>query len=152
MRLLLLAPLALLSACATMIEGTSDNITVTTTPAGATCTVDREGQRVGAVAATPGSIRVDKSRHDLSVTCGKEGYVSSTSTVEASFTGTTFANILLGGVVGVVVDAASGANSKYPADIRVDLAETPRPAAAPMQGQVPAGMPQLTQAAPQAGV
>jgi hypothetical protein len=86
------------------------------------------------------------------VTCGKEGYVSSTIVVQAGFTGTTFANILLGGVVGVVVDAASGANSRYPADIRVDLAETPRPAAAPMQGQPPAGMPQLTQAAPLAGV
>jgi len=152
MRLILLAPMALLSACATMIEGTSDNITVTTTPAGAMCTIDREGQRVGAVAATPASIRINKSRRDLSVTCGKEGYVSSTIAVEAGFTGTTFANILLGGVVGVVVDAASGANSRYPADIRVDLAEMPRPAAAPMQGQVPAGMPQLTEAAPLAGV
>ncbi|MBC9208869.1 PEGA domain-containing protein [Roseomonas aerophila] len=106
MRLIFLAPLALLSACATMIEGTSDNITVTTTPAGATCTIDREGQRVGAVAATPASIRINKSRQDLSVKCGKEGYMSSTIVVEAGFTGTTFANILLGGVVGVVVDAA----------------------------------------------
>jgi len=86
------------------------------------------------VAATPSSIRIGKSRKDLAVACAKEGYQPSNITVTSSFTGTTFGNILAGGVIGVVVDAASGANSKYPPNVQIDLVENPRPAAAPMAG------------------
>ena len=86
-----LALMALLPACATVVEGTSDTITLSTTPAGATCTVDRNGERVGAVAATPGSLRLSKSRHDLNVTCTKEGYQLATTTASSRFTGATFA-------------------------------------------------------------
>ena len=79
-RFAVLALVALLPACATVVEGTSDTVTLSTTPAGATCTVDRNGERVGAVAATPGSLRLSKSRHDLNSTCTKEGYQPSTTT------------------------------------------------------------------------
>ncbi|MXP65155.1 PEGA domain-containing protein [Roseomonas sp. M0104] len=135
MRLLRLVPLAVLSACATMIEGTTGNVTVSTTPAGATCVIDREGQRIGTVAMTPGSLSISKSRHDLTVACSKEGYDSSSISIAGGFTGTTFGNILAGGIIGVAVDAASAANSKYPQVIRLDLVEHPRPAAAPLYGQ-----------------
>ena len=37
----------------------------------------------------------------------------------SSFTGATFGNLLLGGFVGVVIDASSGANNKYPERIVV---------------------------------
>ena len=134
--------MALLPACATVVEGTSDTVTLSTTPAGATCTVDRNGERVGAVAATPGSLRLSKSRHDLNVTCTKEGYQPATTTASSRFTGATFGNILAGGVVGVVVDAASGANNRYPPDVRLDLAENPAPPPAPL-AQTPAPGPLL---------
>ncbi len=138
-----LALMTLLPACATVVEGTSDTITLSTTPAGATCTVDRNGERVGAVAATPGSLRLSKSRHDLNVTCTKEGYQLATTTASSRFTGATFGNILAGGVVGVVVDAASGANNRYPPDVRLDLAENPAlPPPAPV-AQTPAPSPLL---------
>ncbi len=137
-----LALMALLPACATVVEGTSDTVTLSTTPAGATCTVDRNGERVGAVAATPGSLRLSKSRHDLNVTCTKEGYQLATTTASSRFTGATFGNILAGGVVGVVVDAASGANNRYPPDVRLDLAENPALPPAPL-AQTPAPGPLL---------
>lgn len=38
-----------------------------------------------------------------------------------------FGNILLGGLVGVVVDAASGANFDYPAEVRLELAPLDSP-------------------------
>lgn len=142
-RFAVLALVALLPACATVVEGTSDTVTLSTTPAGATCTVDRNGERVGAVAATPGSLRLSKSRHDLNVTCTKEGYQPSTTTASSRFTGATFGNVLVGGVVGVVVDAASGANNRYPPDVRLDLAENPAaPPPAPV-AQAPAPSPML---------
>ncbi len=131
MRFLALALITLLPACATIVEGTTDNVTVTTTPAAATCTLDRNGQRVGAVPTTPGSVRVDKSHHAILVTCDREGYQTATTTVTSSFTGTTVGNVIAGGLIGIVVDMASGANSQYPAEVRLTLAENPRPAEAP---------------------
>lgn len=118
-----LALVALLPACATVVEGTSDTVTLSTNPAGATCTVDRNGERVAAVATTPGSVRIGKSRHDLNVTCTKEGYQPATAAASSKFTGATFGNVIAGGVVGVVVDAASGANNRYPSEVRLDLVE-----------------------------
>jgi hypothetical protein len=139
-RFAVLALVALLPACATVVDGTGDTVTLSTTPAGATCTVDRSGERVGAVAATPGSLRLSKSRHDLNITCTKEGYQPSTTTASSRFTGATFGNVLVGGVVGVVVDAASGANNRYPPDVRLDLAENPAaPPPAPV-AQAPSPM------------
>ena len=140
-RFAVLALVALLPACATVVEGTSDTVTLSTTPAGATCTVDRNGERVAAVSATPGSVRLSKSRHDLNVTCTKDGHQPASTTASSRFTGATFGNVLVGGVVGVVVDAASGANNRYPADVRLDLAENP--AAPPPVAQAPAPSPML---------
>ena len=137
----LLFPLAMLSACATLVNGTSQNVTVSTNPPGANCTLDRIGARVGAIPATPGSVRVDKSKNDLSVTCAKDGYQTATVSRPPSFGAATFGNIIAGGVVGVVVDAASGANYTYPDDIRIDLAANPAPAAPPMALQAPVGGP-----------
>ncbi len=137
----ILALVALLPACATLVEGTSDTVTLSTNPAGAACTIDRNGQRVGAVPTTPGSVRIGKSRHDLNVTCTKEGYQPATTTASSRFTGATFGNVLAGSV-GVVVDAASGANNRYPPDVRLDLAENPALPPAPL-AQTPAPGPLL---------
>lgn len=125
-------PLAMLSACATLVNGSSQNVTVSTNPPGASCTLDRVGARVGAISATPGSVRLDKSKNDLSVTCAKDGYQTATVAHPPSFSGATFGNIIAGGVIGVVVDAASGANYSYPDDIRLDLAVNPGAALPPM--------------------
>ena len=120
------ALVALLPACATIVEGTSDTVTLSTNPAGAACTIDRNGQRVGAVPTTPGSVRIGKSRHDLNVACSKEGYRAATATASSRFTGTTIGNVVAGGFIGVAVDAASGANSRYPSEVRLDLVKDPR--------------------------
>jgi hypothetical protein len=128
---LVLAPL-LLSACATIIEGTSQSVVISTDPAGANCVVDRKGTRVGQVNPTPGSIHIDKSKDDLSVACTLAGYQSATVAETPKFQGTTFGNIVAGGLVGVVVDAASGANYAYPNDVRLTLAADRTAAPAPV--------------------
>jgi len=137
---ILVLPLALLSACATLVNGTSQTVTVSTTPPGASCTLDRVGTRVGAVSITPGSVRLDKSKNDLSVTCNKEGFQTATVAHAPSFSGATFGNLIAGGVIGVVVDAASGANYSYPDDIRIDMAAAV-PTSPPMAQQGPPSMP-----------
>ena len=56
---------------------------------------------------------VRKTKNDLVVTCTKDGFQNATVTVPARFNGVTAGNILLGGLVGIGVDAASGANHGY---------------------------------------
>jgi hypothetical protein len=142
-----LLPIILLSACATIVNGSSQTVTVSTTPAGATCTVDRVGARIGAVAQTPGSMRLDKSKNDLSVTCSKPGFQTATVSKAPSFGGATFGNLIAGGVIGVVVDAASGANYEYPGDIRLELAAEAPAALPPLALQAPVTAPDTVEAA-----
>ena len=126
-RIVVLLPLALLPACATIVNGSSQTVTVSTTPPAATCTLDRVGERIGAIAATPGSVRIDKSKNDLSVTCSKSGYQTATVTHSSKFSGVTFGNFIAGGAVGFIVDASTGANFSYPEDIRLELAQAAMP-------------------------
>jgi hypothetical protein len=135
----LLLNVLLLSGCATIFEGTSQSVAISTEPAGADCTVDRAGSRIGQVNPTPGSIHVDKSKNDLTVSCKRAGYLTATMAQSPKFQGTTFGNILLGGLVGVAVDAASGANFEYPNDVRMTLA--PDPAPVPVAGLSPLNSP-----------
>lgn len=142
-----LLPITLLSACATIVNGSSQTVTVSTTPPAATCTVDRVGTRIGAISQTPGSLRLDKSKNDLSVTCSKPGFQTATVTKAPSFGAATFGNIIAGGVIGVVVDAASGANYEYPADIRLDLATEAPAVLPPLALQAPVAAPDTVNAA-----
>jgi hypothetical protein len=112
----------MLPGCATIFEGTSQSVSISTDPAGADCMIERNGTRIGQVNPTPGSIHVDKSKNDLSVLCTHAGYQPATVAQSPKFQGTTFGNILFGGLIGVAVDAASGANFQYPTEVRVSLA------------------------------
>ena len=127
-----------LAACATVVEGTSDLVTVATTPPGATCTVDQNAQRVGAIAVTPSSLKLGKSSRDLTIACTREGYQPVNTTVAAGFTGSTIGNIFAGCVIGLAVDAASGANYRYPADVRLFM--TPVNAGTPPVVLCPSGV------------
>lgn len=113
---------ALLPACATILEGSSQEMTVDTSPAGANCSFDRKGDHLGDIAPTPGSLKLEKSKNDLSVTCAKPGYATATVMQQPKFVGTTFLNLLVGGGIGFIVDASSGANFVYPAQVKLDLA------------------------------
>jgi hypothetical protein len=110
-----------LAACATVVEGTDDLVSFETTPPGARCLVDRDGARIGTVDAAPGSLKLSKSKNALTVTCDKAGQLTVTEQVESEFTGSTFGNILLGGGIGLIVDAASGANNRYPNPVKLLL-------------------------------
>lgn len=128
-----LVGLALLPGCSTLINGSNQSVSVATTPAGASCAIDRAGEHLGSVGVTPGNLTVSKSKNDLLVTCDKEGYRQATLTQPPKFVATTVGNLIAGGLVGIVVDAASGANYVYPAEVHLDLAPN-----APTLATVPA--------------
>lgn len=104
----------LLSGCAAVVEGTSQQITINTNPSGAACDVTRQGERIGSLSATPGSVTVQKTKHDITVTCQKKGYETVTyiNKSGANVAGTG-ASILLTGGIGWAIDSASGADNKY---------------------------------------
>ena len=108
-------------ACATIVDGTSQEITVSTVPTGAACDLKREGATLAAIPVIPGTITVSKSQNSITVTCTKEEHLDASEILSATFGGTTIGNILLGGVIGVLIDASSGANNKYPSSVSLAL-------------------------------
>ncbi len=121
-RLMALLSIALLPACATVTSGTSQNVAVESIPAGAACTISRQGAVLGTVAATPGSLEVSKSRQDLIVACTHPDHQPASRTVVAEGQAMVAGNILIGGGIGLAIDAATGAMNRYPGTVSLTLA------------------------------
>ena len=122
LRLTVLGALALATgACSTIIEGTSQNISVSTQPPEASCELVRDGVVIGVIRSTPGSVKIEKNKQNIIVTCKKAGYKDGVYRNESDFAGATAGNILLGGIIGVGIDAATGAANKYDGDVAIVL-------------------------------
>jgi len=135
-----------LSGCATITEGKTDNLKVTSVPVdGAKCTLTNG---VGTwYLTTPGNVEVHKSKTDLNVDCTHDGYQNAHQVMVSHFEGMTAGNIILGGVIGIGVDAASGAMNHYDKSIEVQMTpvgQTPAPAATPAPATAPATTPKTT--------
>lgn len=118
---LALAMLVHISGCATLVKGSDQELTLTTekSVAGAECELtDAKGEKWHA-ADTPAIVTVKKGNGPMTVICKKEGYKTTTAVIEETVAGATFGNIILGGGIGVLVDAASGAAQHYPQQITV---------------------------------
>jgi len=123
LRLALLALMAssLLGGCATLTTSSSQTVTLTTEPPGAACTFKREGEVIGIINPTPGSLTVSKSHSDIDVSCTREGYLDAVGRVGSKFQAMTFGNILFGGIIGIAVDAVSGATAEYEANVSIRM-------------------------------
>jgi hypothetical protein len=113
-RLASLAAFLAAAGCASIITGTSQQIAIATMPSGAKCVVSREGQAMAMVEPTPGMATVRKDKHDILVTCDKEGYQTATQYLHSGIEAGAFGNIIAGGLIGWGVDSATGADNKYP--------------------------------------
>lgn len=113
--------MVLLTGCSTLTQGTSQLVTVMTPGVdGAKCNmISTSGKNWFVV--TPGSVNVDKSKDDISVTCKKDGYRDGAAVMTSDFENMSFGNIVFGGVIGVGVDAATGAMNKYPPTVSVQM-------------------------------
>lgn len=110
-----------ISACSSIIEGTTQEILVNTNPPGADCAFEREGLTIARVNPTPGIALVEKTKHDITVNCAKAGFDNSTFFNKSGVAGATFGNIILGGGIGWAIDSASGADNKYTTPINITL-------------------------------
>jgi hypothetical protein len=116
MRAFSLVPIALLgslSACATIVSGSTQRIAIDSAPEGASCQVLQGGFPVARIASTPGSVRIEKSHEAVQIDCSKPGYHPAHLTELSGVDGWLFGNLIIGGVVGVVVDFSTGAAYHY---------------------------------------
>jgi hypothetical protein len=121
MRMVLLGAAALLlAACATITKGTTQLVVIDTPRvAGATCTVTtKNGPQV---VTTPGSLTLNKGADALPVSCTKACYVTGSNAIPSSPEVMAAGNVVFGGIIGLGVDAASGAINKYPDQITVAM-------------------------------
>jgi hypothetical protein len=106
--------------CATIVSGTSQSILVDTPHLKeASCRLTDSSGNNYSLASTPGFVTVQKGDGPMSIVCEKKGYEDGVLSVEEMVVGSTFGNILLGGGIGILVDAASGAAQEYPPTIVV---------------------------------
>lgn len=119
--LIVISSLIALSACSSIIEGTSQEITINTTPAGANCTLDRQGISIARINPSPGAATIKKTKYDIIVRCNKDGYQEATYFNKSGSAGATFGNIVAGGGIGWAVDSASGADNKYDTPVNLTL-------------------------------
>lgn len=73
---------------------------------------------------TPGTVAVRRDYGDLIAVCEKEGLPSGIASFSSQTGGAVAGNVLVGGLLGVGVDTASGAAYDYPAVLRVMMGET----------------------------
>jgi hypothetical protein len=92
----------LFSACATIINGSKQYVTVNSTPVGAHVTVD--GQDIG---VTPTGTKLDrKDRHVVKIEM--DGYHPQETVMYPKVSGWVAGNILFGGFIGLAIDAITG--------------------------------------------
>lgn len=123
-----------LTGCATITKGTTQVVAIDTPGApGATCTI--QTQSGPQMVVTPGSVTLSKSSNSLPISCTKQCYFTGSSIIASGTETMAAGNVLLGGVIGLGVDAASGAMNHYP-DI-VTVAMVPDQACRPPYQQPP---------------
>ena len=116
------AALAFTTSCATMVAGTNQEITVTTTPpSDARCILEDAFNRSSTVIA-PGAVQVRKGSGPLRIKCDSgemKGDLVIDETMDEWFT----ANLFNGIIPGMAVDGITGAYQKFPESVNVNMEE-----------------------------
>lgn len=92
----------LLTGCATLVTGSSTDVSVQSTPSEAEIKIN--GQDYG---ETPTTLSLDSDRSHM-VELSLDGYEEETIQLQKSTSGWLAGNILLGGIPGLIIDAATG--------------------------------------------
>jgi|KBSSwiStaDraftv2_1062776.scaffolds.fasta_scaffold01152_12 uncharacterized protein YceK len=90
------------SGCATIIHGTQQDVGISSTPTGATVTIDNIDK-----GATPVVAKL-KRKENHTVKIQLAGYQPFETTLTHSVSGWVWGNIAIGGLIGLAVDAVSG--------------------------------------------
>ena len=122
-RLFVLCGCVLAAGCASVSGGNTQKMYVQTQAQdgkpvdGADCSLsnDKGTWRI----KSPGDTSITRSNKRMEIKCDKSSLPQGVVTVESATRGAMFGNIILGGVVGAVIDHSSGAGYEYPEVIKV---------------------------------
>lgn len=104
------------TGCATIVNGTSQAVAFKSDPSGAVVKLVS-----GQSCTTPCQYEMKRGA-DSKVTYTKEGFEPVTVYIQSRTGGSTFGNILAGGVIGAVVDSSNGSSNRlYPNPVYVRL-------------------------------
>ena len=110
--------LLLQTGCASIVSGRHQDISVRSNPPGASVEID--GLAVGKTPLTTEAKR--KKRHQVKIS--KEGYLEETRMTKKGYNWWFTGNIILGGIVGIIIDFATGAvYSVSPDELNVSLVQ-----------------------------
>lgn len=105
-------------SCASIVSGRSQQIPVVTNPSGAIVTVGTMTQ------TSPATFLLDRRQGVYVVKVEKEGYQPIEVVLRKGVNGWVFGNIVFGGLIGLVIDIASGSASKFtPDEVEVNLVQ-----------------------------
>ncbi len=94
------------TSCCSIFNGSSQDVGISSNPAGATVTINGAYKGV-----TPLALDLKRSDNHL-VTIEKEGYETFSQTLTKSTSGWVWGNIVFGGLIGLGVDAITGSINK----------------------------------------
>lgn len=121
----LLLASTLLTGCASVIDGTSQVITIKTDALAASCTGTRQGEYLFRVSGDSDRAIVSKSRHAIDLACSAPGYDDAQQEIRSSISALGIASMVAFDFG--LTDYATGALNKYPSAITITL----KPKAAP---------------------
>ncbi len=110
---------AILANCASVVSDDDTMTSIETVPKVASCELN--GNDFVQVVDTPTSLELPAKAAPITLTCSADGYLPTTEDMDTAADGWILGNILLGGVVGIAIDAARGAGQKYPPRVTVVL-------------------------------
>lgn len=123
-----LAVLFLSTGCASITTGHNQTLSVETRAEGASVS-DAKCQLTNDkgtwFVSTPGSVTVRRSFADMQVRCEKAGYSPAVSASKSHTKAMVAGNIIFGGIIGAVVDTASGAAYDYDSLMTIQLTVMP---------------------------
>jgi hypothetical protein len=98
----LAAAILSLSACASIMHGTSQDVGISSSPTNANVTVDN-----GVKAQTPFVAKLSRKDNHI-IRVAADGYAPADLTLTRSTSGWVWGNVLFGGLIGLAVDAMTG--------------------------------------------
>lgn len=144
--LLFILPIIFTSGCASIVTGQNQPLSIETRAkdgkqvvgAACQCVSDKGTYFV----TTPGTIVVRRSYGDLLISCTKDQIEPGSAAVQSSTKVMTAGNCIFGGLVGIAIDAGTGAAYDYPSLITVIMGQAitigpPPPAPSPQEQGTP---------------
>jgi hypothetical protein len=116
----------LMAGCASIVGGgSSQEITVTTNPSGASCEFWRHGEQIGIIKSTPDRLTVKRRKYDIEIKCNKDGFGQANylnhSGLSSMVAGNVAADLILTAGLSSIVDSANGADNEYNANVFIDM-------------------------------